>query len=115
MRFLNNLQKLEDHNKNRRIRRLSRQKCLVSILVDTAVKIANRVIFAVDHPLGGEQALQSDRTSRMNFAGRNTDLGSQTEPVAIGESAAAIVENASTVHSALEVLGARTWKIEKCS
>lgn len=79
----------------------------MSVLVDSGVEIANRMIVPVYHPFGGEQALQSDRTSRMNFASRNSDLRTQTESVAIGESAAAVVKYTGTIHSALEVCSVR--------
>ena len=63
-------------------------------------KVFDCVSVSSQYPLGREQSLDSHGSSGVDPPGTNTDLCTQPEPVAVGESRAGVVKDTGTVHTA---------------
>lgn len=73
-------------------------------------EVGGGVVLPVEHPLGGEQALDAHGAPGVDPRRADADLGAQAEPEAVGEARACVVEDASAVHFALELFGFVGWK-----
>lgn len=66
----------------------------------------------VEYPLGGQQPLDADRSSRVDPRRADSHLGTEAEPEAVRETGTRVVEDARTVHPALELRGLLGWNNE---
>jgi hypothetical protein len=67
------------------------------------LKVSDGVSLTLQHPLRCHETLFSHGTSSVDPTSADTDLCPQSEPVAVRESCAGIVEDAGTVNSTQEL------------